>query len=231
MTPHNSLPSHFGVRPSSRPGIQLSARPRGAMVFVRPASEQLFFVYTGILRGMMGVNSLEFFGRTRLLERNVVIFQDPYRAFYQRGISSRISSFDALLQYQREVRESLPHVRRVYCLGTSLGGYAALLAGHLLGVEHVWAFGPMTLLPDVFPLRGITVAPERRDLKIGLSMDNGKTTFAVYYNQRYEQDKIAALRVADKPRVVLWPQPGEGHNVVETLMTLGKLEAVLPPVS
>jgi hypothetical protein len=215
---------------SARQSIEMSARPKGATVFVRPGSDQLFFVYTGQSRGV-GVNPLDFFKQTRLLERNVVILQDRYHAFYQRGVSATIDSFDALLAWQCAFRESLPHVRRVFCLGTSLGGYAAILAGRFLNADQVWAFGPMTVLPDVPSLRGVTVAPERRDLRLALAADQGATTYAVYYNEREEHDAEDARRLAKHPRVRLWPKPGDGHNVVKTLLERGELETLLPPVS
>jgi hypothetical protein len=210
--------------------VGVSARPRGTIVFVRPACDQLIFVYTGWERGLQ-VDPIQFFNRTRLLERNVVIFQDRRRAFYQKGVSSSLDSFDALLRWQIEFRASLPHVRRVFCLGTSTGGFAALLAGHLLGVDHVWAFGPMTMLPPARTRRDLhEVAPARGDLQLALQVGNDKTTYGVYYNARYKRDVTAAMRLATCPRVTLCPQPGDDHNVVKTLLDLGKLETLLPAV-
>ena len=208
----------------------MTARRAGAITFVRPASNQLFFVYTGRARGV-GVNPIDFFAQTRLLERNVVVLQDRHRAFYHRGVSAAVPSFDALLGWLTAFRDSLPHVRRVFCLGTSVGGYAALLSGHLLGVEQVWAFGPPTVLPDVPSLRGVSVAVERRDLAVALASDNGRTKCEIYYNGHDEADGAAAARIAGCPRVTLWSQPGHDHNVVKTLLETSRLAAVLPEVS
>jgi hypothetical protein len=208
----------------------MSARPQGAAIFIRPASNQLFFIYTGRSRGV-GVDPLDFFKQTRLFERNVVIFQDRFRACYQRGISPAIPSFESLLQWQTTLLASLVHVRRVFCLGTSLGGYAALLAGHTLAVERVWAFGPRTVLSDEPDERRTSGSPHRGDLGVALSRDNGTTAFDVYYNEGHAEDAAAANRLAHCPRVTLSPQRGDGHNVVKTLLDRGTLVTLLPAAS
>jgi hypothetical protein len=229
-----SAPADLPNDPAATPPLQpVSASPKAAMVHIRKQSEQLFFVYTGIARALM-VNATQFLSQTRLMLRNVVIFQDATRSCYLRGVSPELDSFEALLAWQIAFRDSQPHVRRVYCVGTSMGGYAALLFGHMLGAEAVWAFGPPTVpsrdaagfvaVPDEVP-------PERADLAVLLGRPNGRTKYHVYYNERFAADSAAAAHIAHCEGVSLWPQPGDGHNVVGGLLERNVLRNVFPPVS
>jgi hypothetical protein len=211
----------------------VSAVPKAAMVHIRKQSEQLFFVYTGASRALM-VNATQFLGQTRLMLRNVVIFQDATRSCYLRGVSTELDSFDALLEWHLMFRDSLSHVRRVYCVGTSMGGFAALLFGYLLGAEAVWAFGPPTV-PARDAAGVVTVPadvpPERADLARLLSRPNGKTQYHVYYSEGFDVDRVAATHIAQCEGVTLWPQPGRDHNVVSGLLERNVLRNVFPPVS
>jgi len=224
--PSAPTPTHPALRP-------VWTAPKAAMVHVRTQSEQLFFVYTGASRALM-VNATLFLSQTRLMLRNVGIFQDTTRSCYLRGISPELDSVETFLDWQITFRDSLPHVRRVFCLGTSMGGYAALLFGYMLRAEAVWAFGPPTALrrdagdavivpPDV--------PPERADLALLLSRPNGRTKYHVYYNEGCDIDRVAATHIAQCEGVSLWPQPGEDHNVVSGLLERNVLRTVLPPVS
>ena len=209
---------------------EITVKPKGAIVFVREESDQLAYVYTGGARGLM-INPILFLNRTRLLERNVVIFQDKYSAFYQRGISSQLSTFEDFLDWQIAFRERLSHVRRVFCLGTSAGAYAALLFGRLLEAEEVWAFGAPTEIDQSSQERafaGLSIPPERLDLAHLLGKPNGKTIYNLYFNEGCAGDAAAAQRVAGCEGVRLWPQPGNEHDVLSVMFQQGWLGTLLP---
>jgi hypothetical protein len=179
------------------------------------------------------INPIVFFNKTRLLERNVVIFQDRHAAFYQKGISPALESFEAFLRWQIEFRERLTHVRRLFCLGTSMGGYAALLFGYLLRAEAVWAFSPATRLgrKRLAQIGDVAVPRERAHLATLLRSSNGITNYNVYYSQDQRRDEVAAMRIANCDGMKLWPRPRGGHNIVKTLLEDGELERLLPDPS
>lgn len=191
---------------------------------LRADSRELFYLFTGGAGGLM-VSPLVFFHVARLVEQNLVMFRDPQRRFYQDGIDEERNSIGRLVEWQRSFRNSLPHVDRLYCLGTSMGAYAALLCGHMLGADDVWAFGPFTKLPPEYTLA--STPPEHRDLSLLLGRSDTNTRYHVYYNEGYEPDRNEALNVAACRGVSLYPQSGEGHNVVGTLLMQGKLESVM----
>jgi hypothetical protein len=197
----------------------------GVLIRVQQKSDQLFYVFAGIKRGLMG-NPMAFLQQTGLLVRNVALFVDPAEGYYQGGVNARLDSYDRLLGWQQTFRVGLPHVRRVFCLGTSMGGYAAVLFGHALCANEVWAFSPLTMAaPEV----GRRIPAERADLARLLRSSNGVTRYNVYYNEADRTDRDAAERLGTCPGVRLWPQRGDGHNVVKTMLEDGRLATLLPP--
>jgi len=208
--------------------LQQRVREAGAAMFVRPHSNQLFLVYTGMKQRLMG-NPAQFFSKARLLERNIVVFQGRPRTYYRDGISDQINSFEAFLSWQRALCEQLPHVERVFCMGTSIGGYAAILYGYYLGVEAVWAFSPRTIVTEQ-TMSG-QQGPASSDLAELLTRSNGKTEYHIYYNRRSEIDESAAVRLGGASGVSLWPQDGEGHMVVQSLIDSERLPSLFPEPS
>ena len=209
--------------------LRQSIREAGARALIRPSSNQLFLVYTGNHQRLMTQPAL-FLSQARLLERNVVMFRSKPGGFYHQGISDSINSVDAFVAWQRALCAGLPHVRRVFCMGTSMGGYAALLYGYHLGVEAVWAFSPQTLVKKMVRNESGTriVANDMAEL---LALGNGRTTYHIYYNQSHEVDERAAQRLAGSMGVHLWPQGGQGHVVVKHLLDSQQLASLFPEPS
>jgi hypothetical protein len=114
----------------------------------------------------------------------------------------------------RRCREELPHVRQTFCSGPSSGGYAAILFGHYLQVDVVYAFAPITLinLDDLKKYGGskdISRIPDQhRDLARLLAKHNGRTRYKIFYCNGHGRDRTQAKHLQDLPGVELCPQPG-----------------------
>jgi hypothetical protein len=191
-------------------------------VSVRRRCRQLFFVFAGAAGGVTTDPSV-FLKTTRLLERNVVLLRDGAGDRYRH--SREVPDLNALVLWQRARIAELPHVTEVYCIGASLAGYTAAVTGHLLCADAVWAFAPPTLIAKV------GVQKPYRDLAVLLSQWNGRTQYHVLYNRSWASDRVAAERIATLPGVVLHPQEGRGHLVVEHLARTGALQSMLPPLA
>ena len=191
---------------------------------------QLFMIYTGRLGELM-LPAFEFIRATQIHDRNMVVFRDNERVNYQGGLSPDIPNMRSFLEWQQMQRELyFPHVHTTYCLGTSAGGYAALASGHYLKAPIVWAFGPMTQIRGRFALYANDAVSQRcTDLAEVLSEDNGVTEYRVFYNEGFDMDREAVERIADCPGVRLFPQSGEGHQVVVTMAETGQLRDLLVP--
>jgi len=201
----------------------------GIVTLIREDSDQLCLVYAAY-RGNLSVDALTFFSRAGMFERNLAFFRDAGGGFYQGGVSEAVSSFAALLEWQRGFLSTLPHVRRVFCLGTSMGAVAALIYGRLLDAEEVWAFAPPTTrLEEHMASAPLDLPEEQADLARLLASTSGRTIFNVYYNAGHEPDEPAALRLSGCPRVRLHACDGVGHDVVSPMIRSGRIETLLPP--
>ena len=204
--------------------LQPGTRKGGVITLPRPGSDQLFFVYTGAAGRLGGLDPRAFFKRTRLFERNVALLRDEHKAYYQRGLSSSVESFEALLNWHHEYRSGLPHARRVFCLGTSMGAYAAIVFGYLMKAEQVWALGlPTSRLDDIQ-----AIPSDRDDLAALLDRPNGVTTYHLHYSAGCVPDAKAVKRIAACEGVRLHPHPGHHHRVLPTMLERGALETLLP---
>lgn len=211
---------------------EIEENPEGALViWPRENSSQLYYVFHGMAGGL-GIQPLTVLRETGLLRANLVLLKDYYRFFYQAGLNPEIKDVDAVIARLRQCREELPHVRQTFCSGPSAGAYAAILFGHYLQVDVVYAFAPVTLV-DLFDLKRWggsketwRITEQHRDLALLLSKHNGRTRYKIFYCEGHVRDRNYAARIQDLPGVELYPQPGTTHNVIQAIHESGRLREV-----
>ena len=199
-------------------------------------SNQLIHMYSGVRGGMM-MEPLQFISGAGILDRHLVVFRDPENQFYHGKISPEMNNIDANIQWQRESVAEKAHITELYCAGTSLGAYAALLFGHYLEADAVHAFGPITKIDMSWWARqdmkiSIPRPPVPRhhlNLATLLANWNGKTQFHIYYSAGNEFDAEEAGRMSECPNVHLHPIPGTNHNIFACDEGKALLPSIFPP--
>lgn len=78
------------------------------------------------------------------LAGEMVFVRDIYKIWCIKGINSNINSQDKLA----EALKKIVHGRRVTTVGSSAGGYMAILFGILLGADSIYAFSPQVNLHE-----------------------------------------------------------------------------------
>ena len=211
---------------------EIEDRPNGALiVWPRENSTQLYYVFHGMAGGL-GIQPLTVLRESGLIQNNLVLLKDYYRFFYQAGLNPEIKDVDAVIARLRRCREELPHIQQTFCCGPSSGGYAAILFGHYLQVDVVYAFAPVTLinLDDLKRFGGCKdtsrITEEHRDLARLLSNHNGRTRYKIFYCGGHVRDRKYAERLQDLPGVELCPQPGTTHNVIQGIYENGRLAEI-----
>jgi len=222
---------------------EIDEHPERAMV-VRsaPASPDLYYVFMGkdvvrenLRRGdaapelLADLKALSFYREAGLTSANLVMLRDYYRFFYHAGLNRDVSSIDEVIGLLASTRDAMTHVEASATLGSSAGGYAAILFGHHVAVDTVFAFAPQTLI-DAPKLREMSgredlsgIPEEHRDLAKLLATHNGRTRYEVWYCQDNEEDRGFAERISGCPGVSLHAEPGDSHFVLAQMHLEGKL--------
>jgi hypothetical protein len=166
----------------------------------------------------------DFLVGSKLGGRNLIFVRDPFERNYDLGLGGPIADTAQLATWLRNQREGMSHVREVYTLGHSSGGYGALLFGQILGVDRAFAFSPRAARVD-----GAESA--RSALVDRLATHNGKTAYEICFSPLHEMDHAFAERLGRCPGVTLAPRTefGSAHGVMGELLSSGELARMLPP--
>ncbi|MCV2362472.1 cupin-like domain-containing protein [Paucibacter sp. DJ1R-11] len=195
----------------------------------------------------------DFVGRLRKLEGILgqrfhrLYLRDPQLSWYLRGVPGLgvdvATTVAALTQVIAALKPS-----RVITLGQSMGGYAAVLYGHLLGAERAVAFGALSTMSPISARKlgdkrwlSTMQAPaddgllsEQSDLALSLSRQPG-LEMRMHYGMRPDIDEegsenldlFHARRFAALPSTRVDLHPKSGHAVVEHLRVAREIDAVL----
>jgi hypothetical protein len=196
--------------------------------------------------------NFDFYGRLKKLEQtsgrhiNKVLVRDSGNAWYHRKIAGLGGHPDETVATLRAlIAEIAPS--KVITIGQSMGAYAAVMYGLLLGADSVIAFGPLSFL-DV---RQALLYHERRWLAVmrDLAQDppasgyydlaglpRGRTALHILFGTKPDQpnatesvnlDAMHAHRLAALGNCTLYPYPYSGHPVVQHLIDTKRINALL----
>jgi hypothetical protein len=203
----------------------------------------LLIAFTGFIH-RLSMRVYEFFESTNDAGYSRILLRDQYRVWYHRGIDRQRPDYPSLVNYlNSEIEQLKPS--KVICLGTSAGGYAAIVAGHHIRADYVHAFAPDTLL-DVGLLsciKGIWSAryswsrwklffsrsAQRGFFNLAnlLAIHNGKTVYYIHHCAGAKRDAEGAGRLAHMPGVVSMPYPCSTHSVALFLAQQSFLPKIL----
>lgn len=164
--------------------------------------------------------------------------RDLNRAWFLRGLRGVTKDVEETVAFLRAEAKSV-QAQRIILTGYSLGGFAALLYGSLLGADEVHALSPQTFLSFWRRLRArdhrwrryvlpLHFRPTRRfhELRPWLAQVEGRTKFHVHFARDSRLDGIHAHSVSGLPGVTIHSHPEGGHRLVTALMESGELRAI-----
>jgi pimeloyl-ACP methyl ester carboxylesterase len=216
------------------PGIALCADLRGD-------SHTLLIAFGGI-RGQLAVPPFEFFRATRGIPVKRLFVRDLRQAWYHLGVPGYGTSVEGLAEALRDLL-ARHDVDRLVVTGNSMGGYAALVFGTLLGANTVLAFGPQTVLdPDALLAmqdhRWEDLLGELRaagaldahwtDLRRALpGQRRGRIRYELYFDDSLRPERLHAERLLGIEGVRLYRFGRGGHEVARSLREAGALDVIL----
>lgn len=183
-----------------------------------------------------------FIGRHPLQVHNLFI-RDVSMSWYLNGVDGLGDSVDEVVDFITGERKRLS-ASKLFCLGSSMGGYAALLFGHLLQADCVLAFGPQVYL-DQATRRKLKVPGYRYESSLmrveTLAKSKGIEKYLqltnllplniaqvnIHLGQNESGDINQARGFNDQPNIKFVVWPGGNHMVVKALRDEGKLSEIL----
>jgi hypothetical protein len=198
----------------------------------------------GGLAGGLGFPMFEFSRLTSGLENtNRIFLRDPRNAWYHQGLPGISDSVDGVVSFLKQYTGH-GSTQRSIAVGNSGGGYAAMLFGHLLGVDAVHAFSPKTFI-DPFSRMKIRDFPPRFEWNNWLRLlSRGERRYFdlkrvlqkaappnraihVYYAAHHRIDRLHATRIESLPGVRAYPHPGKEHALIKDLKRSGELARII----
>jgi hypothetical protein len=219
------------------PSIQFDPCPHSNKLLIGFASMQLY----------QEIPDYEWHGNFSKLDAHRLYVRDNAQFYYLRGLDGVAADIDGSVPALRRITSDIG-IAHAACFGASIGGYAALLFGNLLGVDEVHAFSPMTILPSRKLIELLRLVPSQnwklmmrnlelrhnrslerpyRDLRPILARDNGRTVYHIYYGRGHTPDRRNAERLAGLPRVHLHPYGYNKHYLVGHLKKSGELDQIM----
>ena len=198
------------------------------------------------------LNAFDFDGRTLKLAEctgvalNRILVRDTANFWYQHGVSGLGRDADEVAAALRDWIARL-RPRSVSTLGQSMGGYAAILFGALLGADRVLAFGPLSYLrsdwarrdgdtrwlPAFDKLQRFPPARLYDDLPALLAATPRLPAIRVVIGsasapgQAQNLDRLHAQRLAASAAVSVQEFAQAPHAVVQWLIEQGRIDALL----
>jgi hypothetical protein len=182
----------------------------------------------------------EFVKIARALPCKKLFVRDLHQAWYLKGLTGR----GDLASVADEIRRVIAgeEVERLVLVGSSAGGYAALVVGTLLGADAVLAFSPQTVLDlDVLagmdhrwdkPLNALAgsgkLDPHWSDLRVALPpIRCADTRYQIYFAEKHVPDRRHAERLLGVDGTTLFRFGLRTHQIAMAMRESGALSQVL----
>jgi hypothetical protein len=216
----------------------------GLAVDLDQPSDLLLIAFSGLFGQLGPVPLFEFFNTVSRFGVKKAFVRDLIQSWYHRGVVGVGDDIPAVAEHLRELVRS-SGVTRTVLVGSSAGGYAALVFGHLIDADEVHAFSPQTFIaPRLRKQYGDTrYQPYVDHLAASGGMDGNyvdiwpvldagavKTQFHIYYRAPDRIETLHAGRMAEIDGVVLHPIDYDGEKLIRQLRDTGELTEILERV-
>lgn len=199
------------------------------------------YIFFGGIGGQIAMPPFEFFKAAKIIDENKIFVRDLRQSWYQDGlpgISADIYSTARFLE--KEIQDLNPE--KVFFIGNSMGGYAAILFATLIGHGEAIAFAPQTFIS---PFKRLIHSDKRWskhirntynrslfkkkiwDLKALLAKSNFNPKISIFVSKYNRLDRIHADYLREFKNIRIYEFDEGGHEIVRFLRDSGKLPAIL----
>lgn len=202
--------------------------------------KNLYIFFGGIAAGI-AMPVFEFYNASKIIDDHKLFLRDFSQCWYQDGLPSISKDVYSTAQYLRNKIDDIKP-EKVYFVGNSMGGYAAILFANLTGVGEGIAFAPQTFISPVLRIKyrdtrwmKQVLNTYRRsvfkrkiwNLKPLLMKSNKGNKISVFVSKADRLDHIHASHISGIEGVIVYEFEDGGHGIVKLLRDEGKLPAIM----
>ena len=196
--------------------------------------------FGGIAAGIV-MPVFEFYNASKIIDDHKVFLRDFSQCWYQGGLPSISKDIYSTAKYLRSQIDDIKP-EKVYFVGNSMGGYAAILFANLIGVGETIAFAPQTFISPLLRLKYrdkrwkkqilntyIRSLFKRKiwNLRPLLMHSNKINKISIFVSKLDKLDYIHANHISDIEGVKIYEFEDGGHSIVKLLRDEGKLPAIM----
>lgn len=214
----------LSLRPSGAASAEAFNIPDALMVEEGPAGAPAVVIF-----GSVNSNGFSFYKLGQSLPYTKIYVRDPYDVWYQQGISPSVGSIEAMLEHLRAILDVLAP-RRVVTMGSSMGGYAALLFAMELRAAAALACSPQTIIDPRLPHTPSKSfeGSQWYDLAPVLRPNfPGRPAFHILFGSDDIVDIWNASRLKLRHADCLYPIAGQDHLAAALVSSTGDLKRML----
>jgi pimeloyl-ACP methyl ester carboxylesterase len=210
----------YGSRPDeAAPDFSAEA---GVLLARRPHASRVIFVFTGNARMVwMSLHILHQLLPTD--DCHIVYLRDTRGLGYLDGVPELGVGYERTLDGFRRMVASLGGPR-VYCVGSSAGGYASLRYALDLGARAVLAFSPLTNARKLHDLSAGRISVDAiLDLRTLYAAAVAPPEVTLVFGEKHAEDAAASRHLAGLPGVTLQAVPHyDRHDVIAQTIATGE---------
>jgi hypothetical protein len=205
---------------------------------LKPGLDTLLVVFGGIA-GSLGIPPFEFFNTTQGIPASKIFVRDLNQSWYHGGLRGITDNIEGVRDYLKE-RMIEANARRTVLVGNSMGGYAAIIFGIMIGANVVHSFSPQTFIDNWHRVWHRDFRWHKQiakthhigmkkyfDLKNILKGETSGCEINIYYSTMHRLDKIHAERMRIRKNIVFHSFEKAGHGLVKYLRDEGKLSEII----
>lgn len=202
--------------------------------------KKLYIFFGGIAAGI-AMPVFEFYNASKIIDDHKMFLRDFSQCWYQDGLPSIGKDVYSTAEYLKNKIDDIKP-EKVYFVGNSMGGYAAILFAKLIGVGEVIAFAPQTFISPFLRIKNrdkrwakqilstYTKSLFKRkiwDLRPLLVNSNHNIKTSIFVSKADKLDHIHASHISGINGVNVYEFEDGGHGIVKLLRDEGKLPAIM----
>lgn len=206
---------------------------------INPRANNLVLAFGGMSHNL-SLPPAEFLKTLGMIDCSTIFFKDFRQCWYQQGLLGLTRDASETVQYLKELLTQFAD-KNIISIGTSAGGFAAILFGVAVKAKAVVAFSPQTVIDEDAYLTFRSADTNKEDFagnmnypdlrKALADYSNAPTKVYIYYDENNDRDKRHATYLSEDARIILRPFAGSGsHNSASQLKNSGLLSRTLSDI-